>query len=240
MLSELRASELVQRQGNDTQGRVLFENISFCWKAPGLHVLMGASGAGKSTLLKTLGGVWEPSEGKVQIDGAPLWSSNGNQNAKILERMGFAFQNNALFSSMRVVDNISFPHRKRFPSFGESARTALAHDWLKKVGLEASAHAFPHELSGGMQKRLSIARTLCLSPDFIFLDDPTAGLDPITSRIMAALVNDLLKGSSALVIIVTNDPDRAQDWGPNIHFLEDGKLASPGEASYSEIFEKFQ
>lgn len=226
MKFELKVEDIAQSQGAMIGERLLFREISFRWTAPSLQVVMGSSGAGKSTFLKSIGGVWKPLRGSVQIDGAPLWVDD-EQNPQILRRIGFAFQNNALFSSLRVIENVSFPHRQRFPEMPEVQRKELALDWLNKVGLEASAYSYPHELSGGMQKRLSIARTLALKPDFIFLDDPTAGLDPITSKVMAELIHSLLAGSQALVVIVTNDPDRAKDWGPNIHFLSEQKLLSP-------------
>ena len=239
MEKKIEALNILQRQGQSPSGPVLFEDVSLCWEAPSLHVIMGPSGQGKSTLLKTLGGVWRPLKGSLKISNKSLWLGEELQDLKLLSQMGFAFQNNALFSSLRVIENLLFPHRQRFPQVPESERKDLAQDWLKKVGLEASASVFPHELSGGMQKRLGLARTLILNPEFIFLDDPTAGLDPITSKIMSELISALLKGSNALVVIVTNDPDRARDWGPNIHFLVDKKLISPGAKNYSSLTGEF-
>lgn len=204
-----------------------------------MHVIMGPSGQGKSTLLKTLGGVWRPQKGQLLFGKKNLWVGDEKQDLNLLKSLGFAFQNNALFSSLRVLENLQFPHRQRFPEIAETERRNIALDWLSKVGLEASANVFPHELSGGMQKRLGLARTLILKPDYIFLDDPTAGLDPITSKVMSDLISNLLKGTQALVIIVTNDPDRARDWGPNIHFLIDKKLTSPGGVGYSQLAEEY-
>lgn len=193
---------------------------------------MGPSGGGKSSFLKTIGGVWSPTSGEVLLDDK---APSGAQ----LRRVGFAFQNNALFGSMRVIENLLFPHRQRFPETPEKEREPLARSWLAKVGLEAASAQFPFELSGGMQKRLSLARALILKPDFVFLDDPTAGLDPITSRTMSQLVGSLLEGSQSLVVIVTNDTDRARDWGPNIHFLAEGGLHSPDSPRYAEMRERF-
>lgn len=223
---ELKATGISQTQGSNAGERVLFENVTLCWKAPSLQVVMGSSGAGKSTFLKTIGGVWKPSQGQVTFNSKSLWRGS-EQNPEVLRHIGFAFQNNALFSSMRVIENVSFPYRQRFPNVTSAELRDLSMDWLKKVGLEQSAFVFPHEMSGGMQKRLSIARTLALKPDFIFLDDPTAGLDPITSKTMAELVQSLLEGSDSLIVIVTNDPDRARGWGPNIHYLSERTLISP-------------
>lgn len=229
----LEARSLAQSSGNEPRARRLFSDVNFVWESPALHVVMGPSGGGKSSFLKTIGGVWKPLSGEVRLDGLP---PEGDQ----LLRVGFAFQNNALFGSLRVLENLLFPHRQRFPAMPEKERGQLAWEWLAKVGLEATAAQFPHELSGGMQKRLSLVRALILRPDFVFLDDPTAGLDPITSRTMSELVGSLLQGSESLVVIVTNDPDRARDWGKNLHFLSDGALHSPGSARYAEMQERFR
>jgi len=232
----IETEAIAQSQGQELLTPWLFENVSLAWRGPGVHVVMGSSGGGKSSLLKTLGGVWKPRRGRLLLNGRPLWAREGYaQDAGLLAEIGFAFQNNALFGSLRVIENLTFPHRCRHPSTPESERRELAQSWLAKVGLEAAAPLFPHELSGGMQKRLSIARCLMLKPTLIFLDDPTAGLDPITSRQMAELVKELLRGLDGLIVIVTNDPDRARDWGPNIHFLADRELHSPGSPRHEEL-----
>ncbi len=232
---------LTQHQGQDPKARLLFANVSGLWSGPSVQVLMGPSGIGKSSFIKTLAGVWRPQRGEIVFEGQPLWIENSQiLNPKLLPKIGFSFQNNALFSSMRVLENLTFPYSQRFPSSTRQERDSLATEWLKKVGLEASAKVYPHELSGGMQKRLGIARTLILNPEYIFLDDPTAGLDPITSKTMASLVKDLLKNSQALVVIVTNDPDRAKDWGPHIHYLTDQTLNSPGQSQYKNISRDYQ
>lgn len=236
----LEGHALSQTLGAEPDTPELFREVSFRWEAPSVHVVMGYSGEGKSGLLKSIGGVWKPAKGRLLANGRPLWGKHSfAQDQETLRQLGFAFQNNALFNSLRVLENLCFPHRQRFPQVPETERRALAQEWLRKVGLEHAAAQFPHELSGGMQKRLSIARALILEPEFIFLDDPTAGLDPITSKNMADLIRDLLKGREALVVIVTNDPDRARDWGENIHFLVDAHLHSPGSPGYEALREKF-
>jgi phospholipid/cholesterol/gamma-HCH transport system ATP-binding protein len=230
----LDVREVGQRRGRDPKGEWLFRQLSFCWQSPGMHVILGPSGGGKSTFLKTLGGVWRPFEGRVMLGDQPLWKGSSGLNEDVLKRLGFAFQNNALFGSMRVVENLMFPHRSRYPHVSEPERLESALEWLERVGLAQVSAAFPHELSGGMQKRLSLARTLILEPELVLLDDPTAGLDPITSKTIADLLQTLLSGRNVLVIIVTNDPDRAKDWGPNLHVLRNGSLYSPGHAEYDQ------
>jgi phospholipid/cholesterol/gamma-HCH transport system ATP-binding protein len=187
---------------------------------------MGESGVGKSTLLKTLGGVWKPRSGSLYINGESLWhpEHSFSQNKELLKKIGFCFQNNALFNSMSCLENLLFPHRKRFAEIAEKERFSLARRWLERVGLHHIDFLLPHELSGGMQKRLAIARTLMLSPEIVFFDDPTAGLDPITSRQIAATLKELLKEAPALSIVVTNDEDRARQLSDHCFLLEKGAL----------------
>lgn len=223
---ELRitASQLSQSAGA-LKGMPRLFNVDLDWAGPGLFVLMGESGVGKSTLLKSIGGVWKPRSGKLELGGIPLWlPGRFNQNLELLSKMGFCFQNNALFNSMTCLENLCFPHRQRFKQVSEPDRRKLASEWLEKVGLEHTKALQPHELSGGMQKRLSLARTLMLRPEYLFFDDPTAGLDPITSRQIAKLLKGLLKESPALSIIVTNDEDRASEWSDKIYELREGAL----------------
>jgi phospholipid/cholesterol/gamma-HCH transport system ATP-binding protein len=235
-MQTLEFKNLTQFRGQNPEESKLFQEASGFWEGPSVQVLMGPSGVGKSSFIKTLGGVWRIPQGQVLYKGRPLWNSQKTHlDPSLLKTIGFSFQNNALFSSMRVLENLTFPYSQRFPQSSRKDREQLAHEWLKKVGLEANAFMFPHELSGGMQKRLGIARTLILQPEFIFLDDPTAGLDPITSKVMAELVMNLLKDSHALVVIVTNDPDRAKEWGPHIHVLTTEGIFSPGHNRYSKI-----
>ncbi len=225
----IKAQNLKQSAGSARGSRPLFE-VDLDWKGPGIFVLMGESGVGKSTLLKSLGGVWKPQSGKLEISNTPLWlEGRFNQNTELLSKMGFCFQNNALFNSMSCLENLCFPHRQRFPMTQENERQDLAMTWLDKVGLSQIASLFPDELSGGMQKRLSLARTLILKPDFLFFDDPTAGLDPITSRQIAKLLLGLLDEHPALSVIVTNDEDRAKEWSQQIFDLTNGQLTAHKE-----------
>jgi phospholipid/cholesterol/gamma-HCH transport system ATP-binding protein len=225
MLPSLRAIRVVQSPGRLRHGPSLFE-VDCEWKGPSLNVIMGESGSGKSTLLKTLGGVWEPLSGQVLFEGESLWSESGHrQNRSLLSRIGFCFQNNALFNSMTCFENLCFPRSQRRPLESEFARREIATHWLDKVGLSGSESLFPFELSGGMQKRLAIARTLILEPDYIFFDDPTAGLDPITSRQIALLLLELLENRPSLTFVVTNDEDRARSWAPSVFELRGGHLS---------------
>jgi len=224
MQPRLSAERVVQSAGRIPSATPLFQ-IDCEWKGPSLNVIMGESGSGKSTLLKTLGGVWKPLSGTVLFEGRPLWSAKGfDQDRRLLDRIGFCFQNNALFNSMTCLENLCFPRSKRRPLESDVERRKIAAAWLDKVGLPGTEDLMPHELSGGMQKRLAIARTLVLEPDYIFFDDPTAGLDPITSRQIALLLIELLESRPALSFVVTNDQDRARSWARKIFELRAGAL----------------
>jgi phospholipid/cholesterol/gamma-HCH transport system ATP-binding protein len=238
MSISLTAKGLAQRQGRAAVGAQLFE-VDLNWQGVGLQVVMGESGSGKSTLLKTLAGLWAPAQGQVFVSGHPLWNKKGEPDPEVLRRVGFAFQNNALFRSLRTLENLCFPHRARYPKIPEAERRRLASSWLKRVGLEASEARFPEELSGGMQKRLGLARTFMLHPDYLFLDDPTAGLDPITSRSIADLIHELLDEHRCLAVVVTNDADRARQWGAPLHYLSKGRLHAPFSDEHGKLAETF-
>jgi len=220
----IQADSITQTAGSLPHGPELFK-IDINWSGASVKVLMGESGVGKSTLLKTLGGVWKPRRGNLKINGQDLWSGVGfRQNKSLLREIGFCFQNNALFNSMTCLENLCFPHRKRFPETSEELRISLAKNWLERVELKNTDNLLPHELSGGMQKRLAIARTLMLKPKIVFFDDPTAGLDPITSRQIAKMLHELLLESPALSVVVTNDEDRAKQLSPTCYILENSYL----------------
>lgn len=240
MGSTYEVSGLTQSRGRHWPAPMVFQNLHLNWNAPAFHMILGPSGGGKSTLLKTLAGVWRPLHGSILIDGEPLWQANALiPNRHCAQRIGYAFQNNALFSSMRVVENISYPLITRGRAHSKSEATEIAMTWLQRVGLENSAWQFPQEMSGGMQKRLAIARALVLEPDVLFLDDPTAGLDPVTSQNLMALILELLSQKSGLVVMVTNDVDRAREASAELHFLVDGQLIGQTDARYSACQERF-
>jgi phospholipid/cholesterol/gamma-HCH transport system ATP-binding protein len=233
----LMAENVSQVAGGIRDEKKLF-SVSFDWKGAQLHTIMGISGCGKSSLLKTLGGVWERSGGRLEIANLPF-NSNQAQNLR-KKQLGYAFQNNALFNSLTNFENLAFPHRLRYPEIDEARRHELVVEWFAKVELQHAVKLFPHELSGGMQKRLGIARAMILEPRYIFLDDPTAGLDPITARSIAELLGKLLSERESLSVLVTNDMDRAQQWGGELHFLHQQKLVSKDDPEFAKVLKDFQ
>lgn len=175
-------------------------------------VIVGPSGSGKSTLLKMIAGLIEPSEGSVKVQ-----SSN----------LGMLFQKNALFDSLTVEENLLFPMKERLSLEGKPA-IEKARRFLKAVGLLESASLLPDEISGGMQKRLGIARALVVDPEVILYDDPTAGLDPITSKKIVELILELQENAGSTIVAVTNDMQRAYQLGDEIGLLARQRLVLGG------------
>ncbi len=170
--------------------------------------ILGPSGSGKSSLLKLCSGLLLPSSGEVCVNGASWDALQPAELAERRTRMGMLFQKNALFDSMTCIDNVAFPLRLR-SKLTESEVIQKSENYLERVGLAHARDLMPSEISGGMQKRLGIARALALDPKIVLYDDPTAGLDPITSRKIVDLILELKTRNQATILVVTNDVQRA-------------------------------
>ena len=168
-------------------------------------VLVGPSGSGKSLLLKLLAGLVRPSSGQVLFEGEDLATLSKKSQSSFLERVGMLFQQNALFDSMTVYDNLDFTISRVLTDMGSGEKKETIEHFLEAVGLDHVPNLFPGELSGGMQKRLGIARALVLKPQIVFYDDPTAGLDPISSRKIVQMILNLKESLGATIVPVTHD-----------------------------------
>ena len=183
---------------------VVMKDINFEVGQGEVFVILGGSGCGKSTLLKNMISLVKPVTGKVLIDGRDIVTAEGPELREILSGIGVMYQNGALFGSMNILENICLV-LEEFTSLPRDAMELVAKMRLKVVDLEGSAYKMPSELSGGMKKRAAIARAMALDPKIIFLDEPGAGLDPITSAQLDELILELARSLKITFVIVTHE-----------------------------------
>lgn len=185
-------------------GEPILVDVSFDVHAGEIFVILGGSGSGKSTLLKHMIGLLPPQAGAIRIDGDDIVGASGRARDAILRKIGVMYQSGALFGSLTVLENVSLP-LVEFTELPRAAIEVAARLKLQLVGLEGAAHLLPAELSGGMVKRAAIARALALDPRIVFLDEPSAGLDPITAAEFDRLLLDLRAALGITFVMVTHE-----------------------------------
>lgn len=198
-------------------------------------VVLGRSGTGKSVLIKIISGLLSPDAGSVTVLGQDVPSLNDKDLQALRMRIGFSFQNSALYDSMTIRENLEFPLVRNKRSLSRSEINHAVEDVLDAVGLSHTIHQMPSELSGGQRKRIGIARTLILRPDIMLYDEPTAGLDPITCIEINGLINEVQEKYKTSSIIITHDLSCAKSVGDRIVMLLDGKFEREG--NFEEIFD---
>jgi phospholipid/cholesterol/gamma-HCH transport system ATP-binding protein len=196
-------------------------------------VILGKSGTGKSVLIKCIVGLVDLDEGKLDILGKNVSKLKDKELIEIHKKIGFLFQSSALYDSMTVRDNLEFPLRRQLHTIPKEELNSLVKEALHNVGLSDAIDMTPSELSGGMRKRLGLARTLILKPEIMLYDEPTTGLDPITSREISKLILEVQNIYHTSSIIITHDIDCARRTANRIIVIKDGICAAEG--SYTDL-----
>ena len=199
--------------------RVIQKNLNFTVNAGDVFVIMGGSGCGKSTLLRHMIGLIEPARGDVYYDGRSFWDAEPSGRAAQLRRLGVLYQSGALWSSMTLAENVALPLGEDTDLAAAEIRDVVALK-LALVGLAGFEDFYPAEISGGMRKRAALARAMALDPDVLFFDEPSAGLDPISSRLLDDLIHELRDSLGATIIVVTHELPSIFAIGTNSVFLD--------------------
>ena len=212
-------------------GQKVLNGIDLTAKSGEAVAVLGRSGSGKSVLLKLIVGLQTPDAGFIGIHGQELTGLEGDRQTEglneIRKKIGFLFQQGALYDSLNIRDNVEFPLRRHSKLSG-TERRERALDLLDKVGMERDAEKMPSEISGGMQKRVGLARALALDPDILLLDEPTAGLDPITATEISKLISELQAGGTITSIVVTHDLHSAKLFCDRFLLMKNGRVLVDG------------
>ena len=214
--------------------RVVLKDIDFKIDKGENLVVFGKSGSGKSVLIKCMAGLLSPDDGEVLMLGEKIEGLKNQELNLLRKRIGFLFQSAALYDSMTVKENLEFPLRD-LKKKKKDEIDALVMEALKNVGLEDAINKMPSELSGGMRKRIGLARTLILKPEIILYDEPTTGLDPITSKEISELILEIQKKYNTASVIITHDVECARIVANRIIIIKDGMLTAQG--TFKELSE---
>ena len=186
------------------------------------NLIIGTSGSGKTVLQKCLVGLFEPDRGEIFYDGVSFTEMNNQNRKELRQQIGMLFQGSALFDSLTVEQNVMFP-LEMFSRMNNGERKKRVNEVLARVNLENANNKFPSELSGGMKKRVGIARAIVLNPKYLFCDEPNSGLDPQTSLVIDKLIYDITKEFNMTTVINTHDMNSVMEIGENILYMYQGK-----------------
>lgn len=201
----------------------VLDGVSGVFETGKTNLLLGASGTGKSVLLKCIVGLVKPDIGSVTFDGTYFTNNKLDIRQEIRRKIGMLFQGSALFDSMTVQENVEFPLKMLTPDMKKSDRLDRVNFCLKRVGLEGANKKMPSELSGGMKKRVGIARAIAPNCTYLFCDEPNSGLDPLTAIKIDELIKEITEEYNITTIVVTHDMNSVIEIGDKIMFLYEGK-----------------
>lgn len=213
---------------------VLMSEVSFTVRRGDVFIIMGGSGCGKSTLLRTLMGLKSPSAGQVLYENTDFWGSGAEGRKAVMRRAGVLFQGGALWSSMTLAENVALP-LQRYTDLNAADIREQASLKLALTGLAGFEDYYPAEISGGMRKRAGLARALALDPDILFLDEPSAGLDPISARLLDELILELRGALGKTFVVVTHELASLFAIGTNSVFLDAATRRATGQGNPKEL-----
>ncbi len=197
-------------------------DINAVFRQGTVNMIIGKSGSGKSVLAKCIVGLHTPDEGQVLYDGRSFHDMDKEGKRQVRQEIGMLFQSSALFDSLTVLENVLFPLRM-FATMSAAEMRDRAAFCLKRVNIVDKDHLFPSELSGGMQKRVGIARAIAMNPKYLFVDEPNSGLDPQTSIVIDDLIKELTEEYGTTTIVITHDMNSVMETGENIVFIHQGR-----------------
>ena len=212
------------------EDKEVLKDISTVFEDGKTNLIIGQSGSGKTVLMKNLVGLLDPTSGQVLYDGRDFVGLSKHEKVMMRREMGMIFQSAALFDSMTVLENVMFP-LDMFSTMNLRERTKRAMDCLDRVNLVGAEEKFPGEISGGMQKRVAIARAIALNPKYLFCDEPNSGLDPKTSLVIDDLLQGITKEFNITTIINTHDMNSVMGIGENIIFIYEGHKEWQGKSN---------
>ena len=219
----------ISKSFNGTQ---VLKDISFGFEKGKTNLIIGKSGSGKSVLTKCIVGLFEPDEGEIFYDNRDFLALKAKEKKDLRKEMGMLFQGSALFDSQSVEENVAFPLRM-FTNMLEDEILERVNFCLNRVNILNKNNLYPSELSGGMQKRVAIARAISLQPKYLFCDEPNSGLDPVTAIVIDELIKEITDEYKITTIVITHDMNSVLEIGDNILFIDNG--IKKWEGSKNEI-----